>query len=562
MKVNEYGIETADFENEKGKALDWCRDYFGERSEPRNSEIYKKERIRMQEVFRELKFNRLADIDEVVAEDSGESSDETSFQLVIKGSLLLALRSKDINDKRMFYNSLKFFCDIKQKAIRADSPSKAVDEMMKSETVGYNSEGEDDNEYENEKDDDHKRADDLIEDLVNKCKRHEEDICALQDTIDQRTKEFKSYITKFRELDRETKDLAESLLLSRTRSVESTSTAFENADRISANMSTKLKDLQLRIETGKTTLQKRQQSLGAMQKEVEKRKKKAKDLAMYKMILGGHLIIMVDTKSRFPYPPKKRPQNPREAQALYESIRTMALWLDSIPYIPFPIGIDAIIGVIPGVGDLAGFFLGCYQIHLISFFPNFPQILLAKMIGLVIVDAFVGLIPWIGDALDLLFKANIQNLFMLEKWLEEKYGDDICIYDSVTHEPMKPKNDPPQTRKSRNKRLPPYTNTGYNSNETPGKDVFFNAIALRYGHTEIETSHLSDKTYVTDSFTVRLDLLLWVGLAPILRSMASQQTRRVDASVSDEMKTWTGVNKLKYEVAAFDVSRGSPADIL
>jgi len=76
MKVNEYGIETADFENEKGKALDWCRDYFGERSEPRNSEIYKKERIRMQEVFRELKFNRLADIDEVVAEDSGESSGE------------------------------------------------------------------------------------------------------------------------------------------------------------------------------------------------------------------------------------------------------------------------------------------------------------------------------------------------------------------------------------------------------------------------------------------------------------------------------------------------------
>ena len=59
---------------------------------------------------------------------------------------------------------------------------------------------------------------------------------------------------------------------------------------------------------------------------------------------------------------------------------------------------------------------------------------------------------FIGDALDLLFKANIQNLFMLEKWLEEKYGDDICIYDSVTHEPMKPKNDPPQTRKSRNKR--------------------------------------------------------------------------------------------------------------
>ncbi|CAG8527772.1 9276_t:CDS:2 [Paraglomus occultum] len=284
MKVNEYGIETADFENEEGKAFDWCRDYFEERNELRDGEIDIKES--MQEVFRGLKFNRLADIDEVVAEDNGEGSDETSFQLVIKGSLLLALRSKNLNDKRMFYNSLKFFCDIKQQAMR-NSPNKAVDEMMKSETMEYNSEGEDENEGENEKDDNHKSADDLIKDLVNKCKRHEEDICALQDTIDQRTKEFKSYITKFRELDRETKDLAESLLLSRTRSVESTSTALEDTVQMSENMSTRLKELQQRIETGKTTLQKYQQSLEAMQKEVEKRKKKAKDLAMYKMILGG-----------------------------------------------------------------------------------------------------------------------------------------------------------------------------------------------------------------------------------------------------------------------------------
>ena len=58
------------------------------------------------------------------------------------------------------------------------------------------------------------------------------------------------------------------------------------------------------------------------------------------------------------------------------------------------------------------------------------------------------------------------------------------------------------------------------------------------------------------SQTVRLDLLLRVGLAPILRSMASQRQEEVDAYVSDETRAWTGGNKLKYEVAAFDVSRG------
>jgi hypothetical protein len=45
------------------------------------------------------------------------------------------------------------------------------------------------------------------------------------------------------------------------------------------------------------------------------------------------------------------------------------------------------------------------------------------------------------------------------------------------------------------------------------------------------------------------------GLAPILRSMAGQRQEEVDIFMSDASRGLTGKNKLKYDIAAFDISR-------
>jgi hypothetical protein len=130
-----------------------------------------------------------------------------------------------------------------------------------------------------------------------------------------------------------------------------------------------------------------------------------------------------------PLPPRGPPQNAREAQILYERVRMIALWLDSIPLYGsrLPIGLEAIIGLIPWFGDIAGFVLGMYQIYLSSFF-DLPLSLLMRMFMHVLIDCIIGIIPFVGDVLDIFYKANLYNMHILETWLKEKYGNGITIY--------------------------------------------------------------------------------------------------------------------------------------
>ncbi len=119
------------------------------------------------------------------------------------------------------------------------------------------------------------------------------------------------------------------------------------------------------------------------------------------------------------------PRNSAEAQQLYNHIRTVAWYLDSIPFLgsrlPFNIGIESILGVIPGIGDYIGLALGLYQILLCSLF-GVPLSLLLWMLVNVVVDCIIGIVPLLGDALDVLFKANLRNLRLLEDHLYESRG--------------------------------------------------------------------------------------------------------------------------------------------
>jgi len=133
----------------------------------------------------------------------------------------------------------------------------------------------------------------------------------------------------------------------------------------------------------------------------------------------------------FPYPPRGPPHNAREAQILYDRIRKIALLLDSIPLygINLPFGLESIIGfIIPTIGDIIGLVLGLYQIYLISFF-DVPSALLLKMFMHVLIDCVIGIIPIIGDIIDVFYKANIYNMHLLETWLKQKYGNNIIIYE-------------------------------------------------------------------------------------------------------------------------------------
>ena len=82
------------------------------------------------------------------------------------------------------------------------------------------------------------------------------------------------------------------------------------------------------------------------------------------------------------------------------------------------VGFDAVIGLIPVVGDLVGGALTLFVVWRASRM-GLPRIVVARMLINAAIDIVVGAIPFAGDAFDLWFKANTRNLGLARRWLEE-----------------------------------------------------------------------------------------------------------------------------------------------
>ena len=87
-----------------------------------------------------------------------------------------------------------------------------------------------------------------------------------------------------------------------------------------------------------------------------------------------------------------------------------------IPGTRFRLGIDQLIGLVPGVGDLVGGLLSLYIIVEASRM-GVPRGLLARMGWNVAIDTLVGEIPILGDMFDIGFKANLRNLALLDGYV-------------------------------------------------------------------------------------------------------------------------------------------------
>ena len=97
----------------------------------------------------------------------------------------------------------------------------------------------------------------------------------------------------------------------------------------------------------------------------------------------------------------------------------LARVLDDLIRIPgtnIGIGLDPIIGLIPGVGDMAGGLLSTY-ILMVAARQGVPASVLFRMLGNIAVDSLVGVVPVVGDLFDFGVKANRRNVDLLERYL-------------------------------------------------------------------------------------------------------------------------------------------------
>jgi hypothetical protein len=99
--------------------------------------------------------------------------------------------------------------------------------------------------------------------------------------------------------------------------------------------------------------------------------------------------------------------------------RSLTRLLDDAILIPgtsFRVGLDPIVGLIPGVGDLV---TGAMSIYLLTVAQRAgaPPSVLLRMVGNLAIDSVVGAVPFLGDLFDAGWKANRRNLNLIERYV-------------------------------------------------------------------------------------------------------------------------------------------------
>ena len=110
-----------------------------------------------------------------------------------------------------------------------------------------------------------------------------------------------------------------------------------------------------------------------------------------------------------------------DMDAALARIEMVARLMDSALAVPgtnFRFGFDAIVGLVPILGDLLSQAIATYIIWE-SRRLGVSNFTLARMVGNSLIDTVFGAVPIVGDAFDVAFRANMKNLRLLQQHLEK-----------------------------------------------------------------------------------------------------------------------------------------------
>jgi hypothetical protein len=122
-----------------------------------------------------------------------------------------------------------------------------------------------------------------------------------------------------------------------------------------------------------------------------------------------------DPRAVPPYETEILPHLTPEQAARLRRVETAADWLDTkftIPVVNFPIGLDGLVGLIPGVGDTATSAVSAWIVYE-AWAGGAKKRTLGRMARNAAVDWAIGLIPVVGDVFDIGYKANARNARLL-----------------------------------------------------------------------------------------------------------------------------------------------------
>jgi hypothetical protein len=104
-----------------------------------------------------------------------------------------------------------------------------------------------------------------------------------------------------------------------------------------------------------------------------------------------------------------------DLQTDLQRARWLANWLDAkFSFMGIRFGFEGIIGLVPVVGDTLGLVAGLYPIYVANR-HHLGKSVQVRMGANLALEWAVGMVPWVGDAADVWFKANLRNLKLLEE---------------------------------------------------------------------------------------------------------------------------------------------------
>jgi hypothetical protein len=88
----------------------------------------------------------------------------------------------------------------------------------------------------------------------------------------------------------------------------------------------------------------------------------------------------------------------------------------AVPGTQWRFGLDALFGLVPGLGDIAGGIVATYAMS-VARNLNAPAVIQLHMLSNIALDALIGMVPILGDLFDFAFKAQTRNLALLDAFV-------------------------------------------------------------------------------------------------------------------------------------------------
>lgn len=113
-------------------------------------------------------------------------------------------------------------------------------------------------------------------------------------------------------------------------------------------------------------------------------------------------------------------RDPQSVRQRIEAMETLLERLFVVPVIKRPVGLDAMIGLVPIVGDVVTTAMGAWLVWEARNL-GMSKFHLARMVGNVGIDTAIGAIPLVGDLFDFAFRSNSRNMKMIKRYLDKHH---------------------------------------------------------------------------------------------------------------------------------------------